>query len=309
MGGALMGCAGRQTPLARYEYAQVHMGVQVRLVVYAPTELAAKEACTAAYEKVADLDQVMSDYRPDSDLMRLCATGYHRPQRVSGDLFYVLQFAQRVSEKSKGAFDVTVGPLVALWRTARRTGALPPAAELERARTKVGWRLLRLDAEQQTVELLAEGMRLDLGGIAKGYAGDVAMRVLKAHGVDCALFEAGGDIVVSASPPGTRGWGIKIDEGLAAPRLIHLSNAAISTSGGSAQFVEINGQRYSHVIDPRTGLGLTRHTAATVIAPDGITSDSLSTAACVLGRQGGMELVGSFKGAKGYVREVRDARP
>jgi thiamine biosynthesis lipoprotein len=130
-------------------------------------------------------------------------------------------------------------------------------------------------------------MRLDLGGIAKGYAGDEAIRVLREHGIRAAFFEAGGDIVVSGAPPGTPGWDVAVVRKLdGEAEMHHIKHCGVSTSGDAEQFVEIGGKRYSHVVDPRTGIGLTARYEATVIAPNGITSDALSTAACVLGAEG-----------------------
>ena len=165
---------------------------------------------------------------------------------------------------------------------------------------------MRLDSANRTIELLLPGMRLDLGGIAKGYAGDEAIRVLREHGIRSALFEAGGDMVVSDAPPGKKGWAVEVvgDES-AKQRVVEVADRGISTSGDTEQFVEIDGVRYSHVVDPRTGCGLTQRYAATVIARDGITSDSLSTAACVLGPQKGAKLVKSYRGARGSIRRVK----
>jgi thiamine biosynthesis lipoprotein len=286
--------------LQRHEYVQLLMGVEVRLAVYAPDEPAARNACKAAFERVAELEDIMSDYQNDSELMRLCARAGQGPQAVSPELFEVLQYAQTVSRASDGAFDVTVGPYVRLWRQARKTGALPPASALAAARPRVGWKLLHLDGEHRTADLTVPGMQLDLGGIAKGYAGDQAIGVLRQHGIASALFEAGGDIVVSDPPPGSDGWTIEL-EGL--PRTVHLANAAVSTSGDEFQHVVIGGVRYSHVIDPRTGMALTQPYATTVIAPRGITSDSVSTAAGVLGPGAGDALIRRF-GASGHVRKV-----
>src|SRR5262249_17738235 len=153
------------------------------------------------------------------------------------DLFRVLQRAQEVAQRSGGAFDVTVGPLVALWRQARKTAVLPDPAALERARRLVGWKKLRLDERARTAQLTVRGMQLDLGGIAKGYADDEAQRVLKQHGITRALVELGGDIVVSGPPPGTEGWTIRVpnagdeDGPAGAPRALRFADRAISTSG------------------------------------------------------------------------------
>jgi FAD:protein FMN transferase len=301
------GCAasGDGAALQRYEYAQLHMGVQARLIVYAPSEELAATAAKAAYSRVAELEDIASDYRSTSELMRLCGKAGQGPVKVSEELFTLLAHAQEVSRRSDGAFDVTVGPNVQLWRAARKSKQLPSSQALDEARQRVGWQRVKLNARDRTVELTTPGMCLDLGGIAKGYAGDEAIRVLRKHGVRSALFEAGGDIVVSAAPPGKKGWAVEVvGEGSAAKRVVKLANRGISTSGDTEQFVEIHGVRYSHVVDPRTGLGLTLRYAATVVARDGITSDSLSTAACVLGPQKGVNLAKSYRGTRAFVRRV-----
>ena len=292
------------TTLTRYEYAQLHMGVKVRLVVYAPDEPTAERACEAAYQRVARLEDTMSDYRPSSELMRLCARAGGPPVPVSTDLFLVLQHSCELARRSDGAFDPTVGPLVVLWRKARKAGQLPTDGELQQARALVGWQKVRLDPKRRTVELLQPGMRLDLGGIAKGYAGDCAIAVLKQRGIRSALFEAGGDIVVSGPPPGKPGW--RVDVPGAGPggttRTLAIANAAVSTSGDTEQFVEIGGRCYSHIVDPRTGLGLTTHIAVTIVARSGLTSDGLSTAVSVLGPERGPALIRGVPGAVLYVR-------
>jgi thiamine biosynthesis lipoprotein len=281
------------------------MGVEVRLTVYALEEQHARDACRGAFWKVAMLEDVFSDYRPDSTAMRLCRAPVNEPVHTSPTLFFVLENAIELSQKSDGAFDVTVGPYVQLWRAARKSKRLPTTQELDRAQSSVGCRYVKLDNEHFTAAMLRPGMRLDFGGIAKGYAGDEAIKTLRENGISRALFEAGGDIVAGNAPPGKKGWTIQIDNaGSGVPRAIELENAAISTSGDTMQFVEIDGVRYSHVVDPRTGQALTNHYVATVIAPKGITSDSLSTACCVLGPEEGAKLVKEYVGVTAYIRHV-----
>lgn len=279
------------------------MGVVARIVVYAPNDYIAKWACSRAFLKIAQLDELMSDYRTDSELSWLCKQGHIAPVKVSDDLFFVLERAIELSRRSKGAFDITVGPFVQLWRRARLTKQLPTEAELNRARELVGWQKVQLDASNRTVKLAVPGMKLDLGGIAKGYAADCALRVLKRFGLCRALIELGGDIVLGDSPPNRKGWRIGIlDEGGKPEKVIELSNCAVSTSGSTEQFVEVAGRRYAHIIDPRTGLGLTKLVLVTVIAKDGITADSLATALCVLGEKEGRELAEIY-GAIVFFRE------
>ena len=283
------------------------MGVPARIVLYAQSSEAAERAARAAFARFAALEDVASDYRPTSELMRLCAHAGGPPVPVSPDLFRMLQQAQTIARRSGGAFDVTVGPYVALWRQARRSGKLPALREIREARRRVGWQKLRLDPTERTAHLRIGGMRLDLGGIAKGDACDQAQRELRRHGVTRALVEAGGDIVAGDPPPGEKGWRIEIAEG--GSGVVLLANRAVSTSGDTEQFVEIGGRRYAHIVDPRTGLGLTDRFAATVFAPDGLTSDPLATAACVLGPERGEALVRSFPDASVTLRRAGSKGP
>lgn len=283
----------------RFTFTQYHMGIDARIVLYAPSSEVAEAAGTAAFERIAQLEDVMSDYRPSSELMRLCAQAGGAPVAVSPDLFKVLERAQQVSQRSGGAFDVTVGPLVQLWRQARRSGKLPDPEAVRQAQGLVGWRLIRLDRRSQTVRLATPGMRLDLGGIAKGYAGDEALRALRANGVRSALIELGGDIVLGAAPPGTRGWRI------AAPNAggdLWLKDCAVSSSGDTEQFVVIGNVRYSHVVDPKTGRGLTTRRQATVIAKNGLTSDPLSTAMTVTDDRSRCRLIQRTPGLTVYLK-------
>jgi FAD:protein FMN transferase len=296
----------RSGALTRFTYTEYHMGVDARLVVYARDRATAQKACAAAFERIAALDTIMSDYRRDSELMKLCGRAGGPPVRVSADLFAVLLKAQEVSKRSGGGFDVTVGPLVQLWRKARKTAVLPTTAEIERARKLVGWRKVVLNRQARTVKLLVAGMKLDLGGIAKGYADDDAQKVLKKFGVTSALVEMGGDIVVSNPPPGTKGWTIRVPNAgrNKGPVDMRFANCAISTSGDTAQFAVIGGVRYSHVIDPRTGWALTNRIQATVIAKDGLTSDPLSKLLALLGPRAGSNLLKAYPGTRSYMRIV-----
>jgi thiamine biosynthesis lipoprotein len=283
---------------ARFEFSQVHMGMPVRVVLYAAEPALAERAVRAAFARVAELDAMLSDYRIDSELNRLAATsGVWTP--VSADLFAVLKRALEIAEASGGAFDPTVGPLTSLWREARKTRKLPEARDIDDARARVSWRDLKLDAAKRAARLERARMRLDLGGIAKGYIIQEALTVLIAHGTPQALVEAGGDIVVGEAPPGEPGWRIAVTHADASfdGRAAALTRAALSTSGATVQFVEINGVRYSHVVDPRTGLAVTHDLVVSVIAADAATADGLATAVGVLGASGAAKLLAAFPGA------------
>jgi FAD:protein FMN transferase len=307
------GCASRRGAAPqRFEFAQPQMGVPFRLVLYARDGAAATNAATAAFARVADLNAKLSDYDADSELSRLSRTsGSGAWVPVSDDLWRVLTAARALSARSDGAFDVTVGPVVNLWRKARREKRRPDERLLAEARARVGWRLVELDARRRAVRLAVPDMRLDLGGIAKGYALDEALQVLRGHGVTSALVSGGGDIAVSGAPPGQPGWRIELpgpEEAPAAPEFVRLRHAALATSGDLFQFVELGGVRYSHIVDPRTGLGLTDHGLVTVIARDGTSADGLATALSVMGAERGQLLLRDRPGAEARMFRLRDDR-
>src|SRR5438128_4817459 len=202
---AALACLARGAPAqeVRREFAELHMGVAVRIELYAPDDAAARQAARAAYARIAELEDIMSDYRPESEIRRLA----ERPGAavpVSEPLFVVLTRALELARLSDGAFDPTVGPFVALWRRARRTGRLPSRAELDAAARRVGWRKVRADSVTRSIRLDTAGMGLDLGGIAKGYILDQALLVLGRHGVTQPLIQAAGDPTAGATGPAGR---------------------------------------------------------------------------------------------------------
>jgi thiamine biosynthesis lipoprotein len=288
--------ASGEPALSRFEFHQVEMAVPIKVVLYTADPATATKAARAAFDRIHALNAIMSDYDATSELRRLGETaGQGKSVPVSPDLWKVLAYSQQLSARSQGAFDVTVGPVVRLWRRARRQGELPSAAALEAAQAVVGYRLLRLDAQRQAVELLKPGMRLDLGGIAKGYALDEALAALRRSGVTRAMVEAGGDIRLGDPPPDAPGWRVGIpplDSPTGPPSgYLVLARVAVSTSGDAMQFLQIGQTRYSHVVDPRTGVGLTDHCRVIVVAPEGMAADGLTKAVAVLGHQRGLRLI------------------
>jgi thiamine biosynthesis lipoprotein len=293
---------------SRYEFQRAEMGVPFRIVVYAFSKNAAEGAAAAAFARIGQLNDVMTDYNSDSELSRLSQTsGQNQDVPVSPELWVVLARAQDLAERSHGAFDVTVGPYVNLWRYARRKGALPDPDRLAKARAAVGYTKMQLDPRRHTVKLLAPNMRLDLGGIAKGYAVDQALRTLGRLGITNALVSGGGDMAMSEPPPGKPGWRVELpplDATNAPPaRYVMVSHVGISTSGDLFQRLEIDGKRYSHIIDPRTGMGLTDHRLVTVIAPDDFTADGLTKVMSVLEPKAALKFIAKTPNA--FVRIIR----
>jgi thiamine biosynthesis lipoprotein len=306
---AVLLVGGADPDLTRYSFTEPHMGTRFQIILYAPDDNSARKAATDAFARIASLNAIMSDYDKTSELTRLCAQAGGPPVPVSGELFFVLSQAQEVSRQSDGAFDVTVGPVVKLWRKARTQHRLPDPEKLAEARALVGWQNVRLDRAKRTVHLLKPGIQLDLGGIAKGYAADEALAVLKKHGIDRALVAAGGDIAVSSPPPRTDGWKIAIAllPGEKDPGRLILHHAAVSTSGDAEQYVEIDGKRYSHIVDPRTGIGLVGRMSASVVARRGIDADSLTKVIAVLGPEKGIKVIETHEGVSArMVRQKGD---
>ncbi len=290
--GVLLGVLGCRAGPERYTFQEAHMGTVFRIVLYADSEARALQGAEGAFARIADLEAQLSDYDPESELSRL--SGRTAWQRVSPDLWRNLQLSKRIGEASEGAFDVTLGALSRVWRRARRKGQAPPQARLDEALSQVGFASLELDAPTRSVRLLEPDMRLDLGGIAKGDALDEALSVLRAHGIERALVDGGGDLALGAPPPGLSGWSVALPRGGPGDtgvEWIRVAHAGVATSGDTERGFVYEGQRYSHLIDPRTGLALVDSPIVTVLAPTGAEADAWASALSVSGARGLKALV------------------
>ena len=290
----------------RHEQLRPLMGTEFRLVMYAEDAEQATRAADAAWARMSAVEELMSDYIGQSELSRLSAVSReHEPPvsvAVSEELFSVLLAARGVWELSGGAFDVTVGPCVRLWRRAARRGEPPDEERLSAARAASGQEKLRLHAEGRRVELLASDMRLDLGGIAKGYALDQALAVLARHGIERALVDGGGDLRLGEPPPGEDGWLVAVEGD---PHGRRAARCGVATSGQSGRSFTWEGLRFSHVVDPRTGVGLTHEVAVTVIADTAMAADALASAASVLGAGPGIAWIEGLEGVEAQFRTPR----
>ena len=293
MGGALLLGACRPDT-GRYEFQQPHMGTTVRVVLYAPDRETADSAAEAAFRAVQRLDSLFSDYRDDSEIAALSRSAGGDAQPVSDDLWRVLESAAEWARRTDGAFAVTVGPVTRLWRWALRRGELPDPARISQARNRARPADLVLDAGRHTALLVSPGMSLDLGGIAKGYAADVMLDSLRAHGLPIAFVDAGGDLALGDAPPGTDGWRVEFPGG----EVHHLARIGVATSGDRYQFLEVEGVRYSHIVDPRTGLGVPDSPTVVVLAADATTADVLASAVSVLDPAAGLRLVQAIEGVE-----------
>ena len=297
--------------LSRFEFVETHMGSSFKVLLYSTDATTARRASRLAFDRIAALDATLSDYQPESELSRLSLTAGGPAVAVSADLFDILERSKQFHARTEGVFDVTIAPVGRLWRRARRDRKLPDPQKLAEARALVGSDKLLLDSRKRTVQLTRPGMRLDVGGIAKGYASQAAIDVLRSQGITRALVGGAGDIVVADPPPDVAGWTIAIaglNPSEADPETyILLKNAAISTSGDAERFVIIDGHRYSHIINPVTGMGVEDRASVTVVAPDGGTADALETSVYLLGPERGLKLIEAMPGTAAlYVRSTPD---
>ena len=263
------------------------MGTQFRIILYATDSLLALQAANEAFSEVDRLNDIFSDYDESSELSQLSfQASSGQKVKISVEMWRVLGLAQRLARKSKGAFDITIGPLSKLWRRAFRQQAFPDPERLKEAKFFVGYSNLKVKRKQPFVVLKKEGMRLDAGGIAKGYALDRAMSVLQFHGIDRALIDGGGDILVSKAPPETQGWRLETKRvnnlGQIEKITLFFENCAVATSGDTYRYLEWQGKRYSHIIDPRTGLGVSHEAMVSVQAPTGMLADALASTLSII---------------------------
>ncbi len=274
--------------------AEPHMGCLWTLTLpdLAPEQAAA--AARATFAEIARLNGIFSDYEPTSELNRLCdRAGQDQAVPISAELFDILQQAYALSLVSNGVFDITIAPCVRLWRRSRRRGELPDAAALTKARALTGWQSIDLDASKRTARLTKPGMQLDLGGIAKGWTQDACLTLLRERfGITTLLLDAAGQVAAGLPPAARPHWKIA----LATPAggaitYLPLREANIATSGDHYQFVEIDGTRYSHLIDPRTGLGATTSRQGTAIARTGVLADSLTKLLCLMEPETSLPLI------------------
>lgn len=286
--------------LERYVFQSYHMGTQFNIVLYdeAGKDSTTKKAAEDAFARVEELNQIMSDYEEDSELNRLSRTsGSGEAVNVSDDLFAVLKESIRMAELSDGLFDITIGPMSRFWRVVRMSPdpQLPTDDELADFEEQVGYEHIKLNEEDQTVELLKPNMQLDLGGIAKGYAAEEALKVLNRFGIEQALIDAGGDVTLGDPPPGRDSWNVALpknwEEGETNFVTLNTANRTVTTSGDLFQFVEIDGKRYSHILNPMTGLGATNQIQASVIAEQGMEADAFSSILTLMSPEEGIALI------------------
>ncbi len=280
---ACLVAAGAAGGSAVVTFTEVHMGVQVRISVHAPGEEAARPAVRVAMDRVRAFDLALSDWKSDSAAMRL-PTGPGTVQVDDPILAEALDAAATWHQRTRGALDVTLGPLTRLWRAARQSDTWPSPEPLQAARFASGMRNMTWNPDDRTLTLHAGAMRLDFGGLAQGLAADAALQSLREAGWPCAIVDVSGDVAVGEAPPGTIGWKVRVEPGRddQPAETLLLARCGISTSGDRGQPARIGGRLASHILDPATGEPLPLPRQAVVIAATAAAADALATACCVL---------------------------
>ncbi|WP_025762483.1 FAD:protein FMN transferase [Dyadobacter tibetensis] len=306
----LLGFAPVQAQDQRYIYEKGMMGSPFVLTFYAPNEALAKTAADSVFRRIQQLNDSLSDYRDGSEINKLSATsGSDKWVKVSPDLYKIMEISQRFSRQTKGAFDATLGPVVQVWRRAVRKEYMPAHEDIQTTLARTGYKKVLMEPKSQRIKLVQKGMRLDIGGLGKGFAADEGMLVFRHFGIDAVLIDAGGKLAIGNPPPGDKGWNIQISTGRDSVGAVVLSNVGVATSGPTYRFLEINGKKYSHILDPKTGVGLLFNVRTTVISPNATDADVLATAFSVTGIRKGKRLVRKYyRNSKVWMVETKNGK-
>lgn len=276
--------------LQRFEFSHPQMGTQFKIIIYSSTSFKVQKTTNQCIKRINQLNAILSDYDSVSEISRLSATsGTGKKVKVSPELWTVLKQSNFYAKKSKGAFDSTIGPLSKLWRSMFRKQEIFNGVKINTAKAKVGFRKIKFHPFSKRVRLIQKGMRLDVGGIAKGFTVDEVVKILKRNGFTQFLVDGGGDIYVGNPPPDQLGWKINItienSVGKKEEKILELENTALAASGDTYRFLEWKGKRYSHIIDPRTGYGIIDKKIVTVQAKTCMQADAIASTLSVLNKE------------------------
>jgi FAD:protein FMN transferase len=286
-------------PFELHSDERIVMGTYVRVVIIAPDKRIAEKCEQTAFAEIEKVNDLMSDFKSDSDISKVNAQAAQKPVPVSESTYEVIKKSIEYSKLTDGAFDITVGPLVELFRKAKQTQVAPTQEQIDQAKTKVGYEKLLLDDKNRTVQFTVDGMRLDLGGIAKGYSADKAADAIHQAGAIGGMVCVGGEVRCFGKPPkDANSWRIGIqdpnlenNQGRSLLMALSLTDGAVSTSGDYQQFVIIDGKKYHHIIDRSTGSSEKGLTSVTIISQKATDTDALATSVSVLGVEKGLALI------------------
>ena len=275
-----------QAQTRKFSYSEMKMGSAFNLIIVSTDSNKANHLARKSYELVDSLNHIFSNYDSSSELSKINASAGLLPYKMSAAMLDLVQKSQYAFIQSKGSYDISIGPLSTLWRNARKLKDFPNTTTVLASKKLVGFAQVKINKRLGTIFLPNAGMQLDFGGIAKGYIAQWVINYLKANGIQQALADAGGDIVMSGAPLNQKGWLIGVNLPETTDELLNkklqLSNCSVATSGDVFQFIEYKGVKYSHIINPLTGYGVTNLRNVTIIAKAGATADWLATACSLL---------------------------
>ena len=290
-----------QAQTRKFSYSEMKMGSAFNLIIVSADSNKANHLARKSYELVDSLNHIFSNYDSSSELSKINASAGLLPYKMSTAMLDLVQKSQYAYIQSKGAYDISIGPLSSLWRNARKAKLFPEASTVLATKKLVGLNQVKINKRLGTIFLPSAEMQLDFGGIAKGYIAQWVINFLKANGIQQALVDAGGDIVMSGAPLNQQGWLIGVNLPETTDQLLNkklqLSNCSVATSGDVFQFIEYKGVKYSHIINPLTGYGVTNLRNVTIVAKTGATADWLATACSILPIQEAKQLAISHQAA------------
>jgi len=262
------------------------MGSPLNIIFYAQDSVNANKLARTCFELIDSLNHIFSNYDSSSELTSINNNAGIAKNIASPLMWELIMQSKEAYFKSKGAYNIAMGPLTQLWRTARRLKQFPSQVQIKNKLILCNFNKIQLNDFDHSIYLTAKGMQLDFGGIGKGYIAQKVVDYLKKEGITTSLVDAGGDIVLGDAPPNKKGWTVGVNQPEKAddllPEKLQLHNLSVATSGDVYQFIEHNGKKYSHIIDPSTGYGVTSLRNVTVIANDGALADWLATACSIL---------------------------
>jgi thiamine biosynthesis lipoprotein len=272
--------------LKRFEFSENKMGSPFGIIFYHTDSTEAVQIAKECFSIVDSLNNIFSDYNSESEVGKLALQTNQTDIKVSDELFAMIVRSKEAWARSGKAFDITIGTLTRLWRKVRKENRFPSDAEIKAAKDLTGFKNLTINERSKTISFKKPGIRLDFGGIVPGYASQRVTDFLKSKNIDIALVDASGDIVIGDAPPGKDGWAIGINlpesENEVWDKQLELKNFAVSTSGDVYRYIVHEGKKYSHIVDPGTGYGVTSQRNVTVITRFGTDADWLATACSIL---------------------------
>lgn len=280
------------------------MDTFAEITCFSSSRESAVEAMKEAFKEIERIEKAFNRFDEKSELSKINRLAGLKEVKINPELFKIIEHSIYYSRLSEGNFDITVLPLVDIWKDARKENFIPDAEVIKKTLEYVGYENIILNKEKSSIRFLNRNTKIDLGGVVKGYAVDKAKGILSSHGIKDALINIGGNILALGSPPGKKSWKIGIQHPRDKNDIIYrlnLQNRAISTSGDYERFFILNRKRFSHIINPVKGEPATGIMSVTIVAPKAEDADILSTAVFVMGVEDGLKFIETFNNTEVFI--------